>query len=291
MTTIKKMKTALNYINKNTHDNLNHVYCDGDKLHTYDLETSVTVLNSFGLDKGSYKLKTIEHGLKSDKDLYHFSPAPSLATCKTTLNVSDLEDILQHASKDCTRLYLNGVYFHDNVAVATDGHTLKRIELNGNLESGYILPSTSIKTLLKLCKAFKVSEITIGFNDDFASVECSDFRLSSRLIQREYPRYQNAIPSKFETTLKIDVTFKDYKSLEGRAIIEVSNGEVMLKFSKSTEFVKIIGKCDVLTELRVSFDIDYLIRAQRKDREIEIKINNDMSPCEINGAIVMPVRL
>ena len=44
-------------------------------------------------------------------------------------------------------------------------------------------------------------------------------------------------------------------------------------------------------DFELGFNFDYLVRAANKDKSFKIKFNNLLNPCEVNGSIVMPLKL
>lgn len=180
--------------------------------------------------------------------------------------------------------------------VATDGYVLRVQELNDTLNESYTLPSTSLNVLLKLCKLYDVATVTIELNENFASVLTDYFRVEMRLIQRDYVRYENVIPRKFEHTLKIDnisvTELRKRKKFTDKitrtAVIKISDGDVWLV---TGDRIILIGETDVLQKYELGININYLINALEGKRSFEIKYNNDMSPMLVNETIIMPVRL
>lgn len=295
MTTIKKMQTALNYINKCSRSALQCVEVNGNSLYTNDLETMVTVFSSFGLHDGLYPLKTLDKELLNDQDEM-MRTTTGLFSERVTVPVSNLKNAVACTSKDVTRLHLNGLHLKGSDMVATDGYVLRVQELNDTLNESYTLPSTSLNVLLKLCKLYDVATVTIELNENFASVLTDYFRVEMRLIQRDYVRYENVIPRKFEHTLKIDnisvTELRKRKKFTDKitrtAVIKISDGDVWLV---TGDRIILIGETDVLQKYELGININYLINALEGKRSFEIKYNNDMSPMLVNETIIMPVRL
>ena len=119
-------------------------------------------------------------------------------------------------SREETRYYLNGVYFHvatsandnkDLRAVATDGHRLARLEIplpeRAENMRGVIVPRKTVIELRRLLDGLdlpvevQVSESKISFK--FAGTE-----IISKIIDGTFPDYERAIPTNNNITAIID---------------------------------------------------------------------------------------
>lgn len=291
MTTIKQVQKVLKYINKSS-ERFKYIHSNGASISCSDLETQITIYNNFGLSKGNYTTTTMLTGVKHDDvHTYRFNDA-LVFDCSVSVPVGSLADVYQYTSKDCTRLHLNGVHFGNDEMTATDGHRIKILELAGTSDNSYILPRESVRLLLRLCKLYKVESVDIKLGDSYAYVNTKHFNVRMRLINREYPRYQSIVPKRYKTTLKIvqAIRYKDNKSiLEGdNCRINVSNGSVTLYNGVDT---KTIGHCDVLEEFSFCINMKYLDVASQGLKEFEIKYNNEFSVINVNGALIMPMRV
>lgn len=112
-------------------------------------------------------------------------------------------------SREETRYYLNGVYFHvvDNKlrGVATDGHRLALCDINkpdGVEFYGVIIPTKTANEVLKLLAGYdgevsiSVLETQIKFTIDGASI-------SSKVIDGTFPEYTRIIPKNNHTKVVI----------------------------------------------------------------------------------------
>ncbi len=101
---------------------------------------------------------------------------------------------------DELRPVMNGIYFDitpDNITmVASDGHKLvrnKNLSTKNNEKSAFILPKKPA-TLLKNILGKEQGDVSIDFDDRYASVMLSNYRMVCRLIEGRYPNYNAVIP-------------------------------------------------------------------------------------------------
>ena len=118
--------------------------------------------------------------------------------------VSSIQKTLFASSTEEARYFLNGVHyhFHDDktVVVATDGRQLSLTEiiplqLDGlpDEKDGIIVPRT---TLLEIVKIFEGSEtVDIVLSESQIMISDDRCRLTSRLIEGEFPKYEAIIPN------------------------------------------------------------------------------------------------
>lgn len=118
-------------------------------------------------------------------------------------------------STDETRYILNGLYFEPGDqgkvrVVATDGHRLSLVEreLEGDfkLKKGVILPRKGLLELRRLIEEAPDAECFLGFGDTTASFKKSGLSMFMRLIDGQFPDYQEVIPKESEKALKLNRT-------------------------------------------------------------------------------------
>jgi len=115
-------------------------------------------------------------------------------------------------SDDETRYFMNGVYLEKKdqalVMVATDGRRLSYIskEANGVLPdfTGVIIPPKMLNLLKKLASG--EGEIQIAIADKHVYAEFDNQKISSALIDGQFPNYQRVIPEKQEYVILVDRT-------------------------------------------------------------------------------------
>lgn len=129
--------------------------------------------------------------------------------CKSLSSVADI------ASLSSTKPEISGIYFLFQkdliIMAATDSFRLaeKKIYLNSNISKNYslILPQKAAKEIINIFGE-KEGTLTIYFSPNqilfetsFAEIPHPQIQFISRLIEGDYPNYQEIIPKKHETSL------------------------------------------------------------------------------------------
>lgn len=218
-------------------------------------------------------------------------------------------------SKDEMRPALTGVFFSLEKErfhlVSTDGHRLSVREIK-NFEStvsGFqgILPSRSASELLRLSLGGRVTFFP-GKGEVLFRVGEAD--LFSRLIEGEYPRYEQVIPREFVTEIELPrvelLNALERASLLAPAVSPVV--EVNLK-ENGVELVCQAPEVGIAREeiegnvegkrLTVAFNVRYLLEALRvvNWETVRIGLSGELSPAKVfqEGGlfqyVIMPVKL
>lgn len=294
-TTLKQLKPKLNFIKSKRVTIIDKVLITENELRCANFYTEVCIKDTFGLSRGLHDLKTLD--LVNSPDIENVKQYPLLdftpiKSPSIIVSVADLTDLLKYASKDETRLSLNSIALDDKVLVAVDGYKLKYINVDTELEGTFLMPRDGIEVLIKIVKLFKDKSISIRFDDTYAMVETSKYAIKMRLVKRTFPKWRNIIPSKFSKTILINNwNFKEIKHLFDKAhyICTLENilGLVQLKIKGQDNFSQVVGQCDN-DFTKIAFNASYLDIASKGDKSFEIKLNNELTPCLVNNAIVMP---
>ena len=113
-------------------------------------------------------------------------------------------------SKDETRYVLNGILFlateKSLCLVATDGRRLALIERElpkpGGLKKKVIVPAKAVSELMRILK--DEGEVKISFSENQLSFELDDTLLITRLIEGEYPNFEQVIPKEIQNKLRLN---------------------------------------------------------------------------------------
>lgn len=124
---------------------------------------------------------------------------------KTMLNMTSFA-----ISKDETRYILSGVLLvateNKLRLVATDGRRLAMIEKeapkSSNLTKKIIVPAKAVSELLRILR--EDGEVKISFSENQLSFELDDTLLITRLIEGEYPNYEQVIPKPTQEKLRLN---------------------------------------------------------------------------------------
>lgn len=113
-------------------------------------------------------------------------------------------------SRDETRYVLNGVYMviKKNLLkmVATDGRRLalmeQEISMEKSIEKKLIIPAKTIQELIRNLK--EDGDLQISFGENQVMFDLGDIVIISRLIEGEFPNYEQVIPKEAKDKVTID---------------------------------------------------------------------------------------
>jgi DNA polymerase-3 subunit beta len=218
-------------------------------------------------------------------------------------------------SRDETRYVLNGVLFVIKPSylrlVATDGRRLAMIEdkmqMPKALERKIIVPTKAVSELTRILG--EEGDVRISFGDNQALFDMGPTRIVSRLIEGEFPNYEQVIPKeakdkvglsteKFLSALKRVALFTNPDSMA----IKVELGRDKMTLSKTTPY---LGEAHVELdvaykgkEMSIGFNPDYLIDVLRNiDQEnIDLEVVDSEKPGVIRIGeeyvyVVLPMQL
>ncbi|MBO3458458.1 DNA polymerase III subunit beta [Aetokthonos hydrillicola Thurmond2011] len=266
-----------------------------------------------------------------------FPPLPEANGTSITLSASKLlqalEATLFAASLDETKFVLAGVHFKFArthwEAAATDGHRLGvacgTLELNENTESAFdpdlvemTIPHQTLTELQKILGSVgENSECKISLDNRIAVFDLPSFRITSRLIEGEYPKYSSLIPQQFQHQFTIDRKaldnilkrvgiFADQKEKVVAITFDYSNQQANLctqyqDVGGAVESISIKSKGDQEQKLHIGFNIKYLSDALKfiPTDEVLIQANLPTTPVIITPVggilnhliLVMPLQL
>jgi len=134
-------------------------------------------------------------------------------------------------SREEVRYILNGILFkidRDSLElVATDGRRLavvkRKIPLQIQKEISVVIP---LKTALELNRNLKEGELSLMFGDNQIFFDLGKITIISRLIEGEFPDYQQVVPPPIENKLKIDrISF--LSSLKRAALLSITDHQAV----------------------------------------------------------------
>ncbi|HDZ77034.1 MAG TPA: DNA polymerase III subunit beta [Candidatus Omnitrophica bacterium] len=217
-------------------------------------------------------------------------------------------------SRDETRYILNGILMEikqDTIKlISTDGRRLavveRKLSTHTNQEIKIVVPTKTIQELLRNLKDDDILSIVLGLNQ--VMFDLSGMLIISRLIEGEFPNYQQVIPQPVDTKIKIDkgdfllalkraslLSTPDYQAVK----LEVFKNKMVV--SKSTPDIgESKEEIDIeygAKELAAGFNPNYLIDVLKnlKSEDIEIELTDSEKPCVIRQEgyvyVVLPMRL
>ena len=259
-----------------------------------------------------------------------FPPLPEFGDEKAySLEQAELATMLRSVayaqSTDETRYILNGVYFNFRDGklslVATDGRRLalagKELEVPAASAGAIILPAKTVGELLRLLD--KGAKVKINFNDRRASFQIATDKddsglidnvyLYSKVVEGNYPNYQQVIPK--ETHQRIKLERELFLQCIHRAALVCSEKSNSVKIKLTSNLLEITAQSPDFGEAHESMAISYSgpdlqvafnpafvmdpLRALTKD-EVFFELKDEVSPgvfktLENFICVIMPVRL
>ena len=253
--------------------------------------------------------------------LPEFSPEKTVPISAAILSEM-IERTMYAASVDETRYNLNGVYLEvleepgQIRLVATDGHRLACVdrEIDGDasaLASGVIIPRKGLGELKRLVDEDDTEEIELAFADSSGLARRGDVTLVMRLIEGEFPNYNQVIPKDLtrHLILPTDALVQAVRrvallsSERSRAVkLELSDGQLVIT-SNNPDLGDAREELDIDyagEPLSIGFNARYLLDAINAIglKEIRFSFQDELSPSRITPpdnektlAVVMPMRV
>ena len=259
-----------------------------------------------------------------------FPPLPEFGEEKAhSLAQSELATMLRSVayaqSTDESRYILNGVYFNFRdgrlFLVATDGRRLalvsKEMEVAPEAAGAIILPAKTVGELNRLLD--KGEKVQISFNDRRAAFQIAtdkdasglvdNIYLYSKVVEGNYPNYQQVIPK--ETHQRIKLERELLLQCVHRAALVCSEKANSVKIRLSTNLLEITAQSPDFGEAHESMAISYSgpdlqvafnpafvmdpLKALSKD-EVFFEVKDEVSPGVFKTldnfvCVIMPVRL
>ncbi len=258
---------------------------------------------------------------------------PTLSKISSSEEISmegeDVEDMIRKthyaASTDETRYTLNGVCLvkvqkGDKVflrLVATDGHRLSYTERetnkNWNLLKGIIIPRKGVAELRNLISNSE-GDLLVSMDDKairFRRGKTAHTTLTVRLIEGDFPNYEQVIPKKSDKIVSVDRSL--LLGALRRASIMTSDQARGVKFSFSEGVLEISSSHPDLGEASEEVAIDYKgtkfqvgfnpryyldLLGVMEDEKVVLELKDEVSPCVVRSefdrgflALIMPMRI
>jgi DNA polymerase-3 subunit beta len=164
-------------------------------------------------------------------------------------------------SHDETRYVLNGLLFgfQDKTLrlVATDGRRLAYIERElegiGNFKKDVIVPMKAIQELGR--NLGDQGEVVLCFRENQLQINLGQITITSRLIEGEYPNYEQVIPKKTKEELKINT--QEFLQATRRASILTNQDSQSVKLNLVRDRLIITKNAPELGEAREEIEVDY----------------------------------
>ncbi|RKX36021.1 MAG: DNA polymerase III subunit beta [Verrucomicrobia bacterium] len=294
------------------------------ELPALDVDVATTKVNHVKITSGASSFRIV--GMEKDE----FPPLPEFSDERQfDLGQEELTGMLKSVSyaqsSDETRYILNGVYFRFEegklILVATDGRRLalvsRDLEIAADQGGSLILPAKTVSELVRLLG--KGERIKVAFNERRVAfqVETSDeengflgdILLVSKVVEGNYPNYQQVIPK--ETHQRIKVERELFLQSVHRAALVTSEKSNSVKIKLSNNLLEILASSSDFGEaheklavtyegpdLQVAFNPQFVmdpLRALTRD-EVAFEVKDEVSPGVFKTSdsflcVIMPVRL
>ncbi len=164
-------------------------------------------------------------------------------------------------SHDDTRYILNGILFSFGnkslKLVATDGRRLAMIEKPvqeiGSFKKDVIIPMKTIQELSR--NLGDQGEVVFCFRENQLQISVGPVHITSRLIEGEYPNYEQVIPKKIKEELKIGT--QDLLQATRRANILTNQESQSIRINLIKDRMIITKNTPELGEVREELEVDY----------------------------------
>lgn len=300
------------------------------ELPNSDVKVEASPNNQVKIASGGSNFKIMGISREEFPALPEFSDDRSFTIEQSALS-SMIKSVSYAQSSDETRYMLNGVFFNfiepeDGNGgrlslVATDGRRLAKIDQDMNVGEGMsgslILPAKTVSELVRLLD--KGETLKIAFNDrrvafqihtkDDSEGFIGDIHLVSKVVEGNYPNYQQVIPK--ETHQRIKVERELFLQSIHRAALVTTDKSNQVKIQISNNLMELSASSPDFGESHESLAIDYSgpdlqvafnpqfimdpLKALSKD-EIFFELKDEVSPgvfktLESFLCVIMPVRL
>ena len=164
-------------------------------------------------------------------------------------------------SHDEARYVLNGMLFSfkDKTLklVATDGRRLAIIEKDiqeiGNVKKDMIVPMKTIQELSR--NLTEEGDVVFYFKENQLQINLGAITIMSRLIEGEYPNYEQVVPKKIKEELKVNT--QDFLQATRRANILTNQDSQSVKINIIKDKLIITKTTPDLGEAREEVEVDY----------------------------------
>lgn len=236
-----------------------------------------------------------------------------------------LSQIIDIAAQSQSRPEISGIYFvfsKNNIKiVATDSFRLgeKHITLGKAIkkECAFILPQKAAREVLSVLNSragnlkIYISPSQVLFEFPMEGVDHPQVHITSRLIEGEYPNYQDIIPTKFKTTLTLKREdflhqIKTASLFSGKVnevkVSVLPNKKEVEVFSRNAdigEHTSLIPAAIDGDPISVSFNYKFLVDGLQyiKSSELVFEISKEEGPCILRPVgdasylyVVMPIK-
>lgn len=261
--------------------------------------------------------------LGTPSDEYPVFPAIETGN-RLSLSVQDLRTLIRYTifavSFDETKQFLNGVLIKNEgsnlVFVSTDGYRLsirKHALTTPVSDFSVIVPFKALSELNKILGSENPeTEVSVNISPNQVAFSMGDFKLVTRVIQGQFPDYNQVIPK--ESVNRFTISRRAFIEASDRSSIIASNSNNVVRYQFADGQLNIAANAPKMGEfketvpldrqagsgsLKVAFNVRLLLDAIKnmESDDVVFSINNELSPCVIRPVndewytyIIMPIR-
>ena len=204
------------------------------------------------------------------QDPKQYPKVPSFGTGPADMTIgleqlqSGIEQCLFATAKESSRYAINGVLWETKgkklLLVATDGRRLARCRVDlqqasaEGAEQKIIVPAKTMALVEKLGKREKET-VAVRFVDNQVLLSCANVVISSNLVEGNFPKYEDIIPSDYDKKL----TLSTEAALSGvrRAALLTSEESKGVKLSLKSDGLVFSGSSPEAGAAEVSMPVEY----------------------------------
>ena len=242
---------------------------------------------------------------------------------KKSLLKESISSVINSSSISESRIELNGVFFNFEKNIlkiaATDSFRLSEktlisnIKNNGEKNKKFIVPLKTTQELIRILDRDDNNDlIKIYVTKNQVLLKDKNKEIISRLIEGEYPNYEQIIPKNYETTVIVKKQ-ELINAIKSASFFSSKINDVRFKIDKSKQQIEIISQNPefgnnnivVLSKIdgkntEIVFNYKYIIDGLNniKGNDVIIWLNGDSNPCLIKSPdnndyiyIIMPIKL
>ncbi|MBE9029103.1 DNA polymerase III subunit beta [filamentous cyanobacterium LEGE 11480] len=293
---------------------------DGGDAEEPEAGLITTITSSSTSSSGRYQVRGL--GAEDFPELPTIEAGDSVQLPAEAL-IDGLKSSLFSASSDETKQVLTGVHLNVQAEglefAATDGHRLAVVQTvneegtAAQEDLAVTVPAKALQELIKMLERSSNTSVAVKFDPAQAVFEWGDQRLTSRLLEAQYPNYQQLLPKQFSHQMTIDRRLF-LGALERISVLaDQRNNIVKLSLDPSAGTVQVSvdaqdvgsGQETVAAQISgdamdVAFNVRYLIEGLKvvTSTEIQLQLNTPTSPAVLVPLgslkmqyLVMPVQI
>lgn len=219
------------------------------------------------------------------------------------VSVSDLEYCIKAVSTDETRPHINGILFESDKIVSTDGHRLHMVKTLSNPIG--VVKNTTCVDLVKTMKTKKMNDLSCATDSGnlwtVAVFESATVTSCAKLIEAEFPPYDQVIPRGFERGIRIlknqisDICERIGKKDKGGIKINLSENGSMAEYENPAKMgFKFPLNAAQGVDISIGFNAGYMNDAICEPAS-NVLVAGPLDPCLVvtgnRQAVVMPMRI